>query len=143
MAFTTHGHQIAGTPVEKPQPDVVSCGGPRLCGVCSKDVARWALNNNHPLAFKTDNGGVPDAPLIRAKQLVFEKYNNDIAEVDLISLDEIFVVWYSYTLGNWKALLSTDRSDARYYEVTYNARKAEHYVDVYVKESNDVVPITD
>lgn len=49
---------------------------------------------------------------------------------------EIFVVWFNYTLGNWKALVSTSLPDGRYYEVTHNAEKFETYLDVYVKVWN-------
>lgn len=49
---------------------------------------------------------------------------------------DIFVVWFCYILGGWKALLSTTVEDNRYYEVTHNVAKNQTYVDTYVKESN-------
>lgn len=49
---------------------------------------------------------------------------------------DIFVVWFCYILGGWKALLSTIVEDNRYYEVTHNVAKNQTYVDTYVKESN-------
>lgn len=52
--------------------------------------------------------------------------------------NEVFVVWFNFTLGNWKALLSTTVEDNRYYEVTHNASKNQTYIDTYVKESNTV-----
>jgi hypothetical protein len=36
MAYTSHGHQIPGTPVEGPRPESVArCGGPGRCKLCS------------------------------------------------------------------------------------------------------------
>lgn len=52
-----------------------------------------------------------------------------------------YVVWFCYILGGWKALLSTDEEDGRYYEVTYDKAKLSVYVDTYVKESNVSVAI--
>ena len=51
-----------------------------------------------------------------------------------------YVVWFSKTLQNWKALVSTTLPDGRYYEVTHNGDKSETYVDVYVKVDNYAVP---
>lgn len=60
--------------------------------------------------------------------------------VDADTID-IYVVWLSKTLQNNKALLSTDKSDGRYYEITYNGDKDEFYVDMYKKEMNRAVTI--
>jgi hypothetical protein len=49
---------------------------------------------------------------------------------------EVYVVWFSKTLQNWKALLSTTLPDQMYYEVTYNGDKKETYVDAYKKFDN-------
>lgn len=49
---------------------------------------------------------------------------------------ETYVVWFSKTLQNWKALVSTTIPDGRYYEVTHNGDKDESYLDVYVKIDN-------
>lgn len=54
--------------------------------------------------------------------------------------DEVFVVWFSKTLENWKALIGTTLNDRKYYEVTHNGAKKETYVDVYVKVDNVVFP---
>lgn len=55
-----------------------------------------------------------------------------------LPLDDIYVVWFNFTLGSWKALLSTVLEDNRYYEVTHNSTKNQTYIDTYVKESNVV-----
>jgi len=52
---------------------------------------------------------------------------------------QVFIVSFSYILGNYKALISSTLPDSRYYEVTYNKAKDEHYIDVYVKAENVAV----
>lgn len=54
---------------------------------------------------------------------------------------EVFVVWYSKTLQNHKALLSTSLFDGMYYELTYNGDKKELYFDAYKKFENKCIKI--
>ena len=61
--------------------------------------------------------------------------------VEGISTDDIFVVWYSKTLQNHKALLGT-RFTNHYFECTFNGDKGEMYIDVYDKVQNVCVKIT-
>lgn len=53
-----------------------------------------------------------------------------------VPVEEFYVVWFCYTVGNWKALVSTNVKDNRYFEVTHNGAKAETYVDMYVKQEH-------
>lgn len=95
-----------------------------------------------PPSWPTDNRGDPFQYQMKAIQLVIEKYNRDIVDLnnqDLLTENEVFVVWFAKTLQNWKALVSTDRSDGRYYELTYNGELQETYVDVYRKTSNETI----
>jgi len=57
-----------------------------------------------------------------------------------VSEDQVYVVWFSKTLQNWKALVSTMIPNGMYYEVTYNGDKKETYIDSYEKLENVVVP---
>lgn len=54
---------------------------------------------------------------------------------------DVYFVWFAYTLGNAKAMLSTSLLDGMYYEVTYNKNKNEVYVDAYKKFENRVVKL--
>lgn len=57
-----------------------------------------------------------------------------------IKPEDCFVVWFSKTLQNWKALVSTGAIvTADYAEVTHNGDKKETYVDVYTKVSNRAI----
>lgn len=53
-----------------------------------------------------------------------------------VGIEDVYVVWYSKTLQNAKALLSTTLPDGMYYEVTYNGNKDEIYFDAYKKFEN-------
>lgn len=74
----------------------------------------------------------------KAKQVVIDYYNDRVEKTDNKKLteSEVFVVWFSKTLQNWKALISTTISDGMYYEVTHNGDKKETYLDAYKKWEN-------
>lgn len=75
------------------------------------------------------------------KQIVVEYYNSRVDKTDGINLttDDVYIVWFSKTLQNWKALISTTVSDGMYYELTYNGDTKETYLDAYKKWENVVV----
>jgi hypothetical protein len=77
----------------------------------------------------------------KAKQLVVNYYNENVDKTDKkeLTTDDVFVVWFSKTLQNWKALVSTTVSDGMYYEVTYNGDKKETYLDAYKKWENKCI----
>ena len=61
-----------------------------------------------------------------------------------IKTKDCYVVWFSKTLQNWKALvgtneISSDEPCGDYAEITHNGDKNETYVDVYAKVSNKVI----
>lgn len=77
----------------------------------------------------------------KAKQIVVVYFNSKVDKTDnkAISEDDVYIVWFSKTLQNWKALVSTTIPDGLYYEITHNGDKNETYVDVYKKWENFVV----
>lgn len=82
-----------------------------------------------------------DAMLNKAKQIVVEYFNSRCDRTDnfKLTVDDVFIVWFSKTLQNWKALVSTTVSDGMYYEVTYNGDKKEWYLDAYKKFENKCI----
>jgi hypothetical protein len=103
-------------------------------------------DNLKGIPFSSHDEGI-DFPKV-AKRLVREQIN--VAgigtprgqKINPIGLNEIYVVWFAYILGNWKAILSTSRPDGRIWEVTH---KAEHdgsdgpavtFIDSYIKTHN-------
>lgn len=77
----------------------------------------------------------------KAREIVRDYFNShvDVTDDVQISIENVYVVWFSKTLQNWKALVSTTVPDNKYYELTYNGDRGETYVDVYVKLDNQVV----
>lgn len=54
---------------------------------------------------------------------------------------EVFTVWKSKILQNWKYLISSTLCNGMYYELTYNGDKEEWYLDAYKKFENRVVKV--
>lgn len=52
---------------------------------------------------------------------------------------EVFIVWKSKTLQNYKYMIGSTLMDQKYYEVTYNGDKKEWYLDVYEKIDKKVI----
>lgn len=71
-----------------------------------------------------------------AKQLVRAYTVDHLDKSDGGVVFDVYVVWYNYTLGNWKCLLSTTLPDGMYYEVTYNKATSDIYLDAYKKFEN-------
>lgn len=78
----------------------------------------------------------------KAKKIIVDYFNSKVDKTDNFILTEkdVYIVWFSKTLQNWKALVSTNISDGLYYEVTYNGDKKETYLDVYKKWENKCIP---
>lgn len=77
----------------------------------------------------------------QARRLVMAYVNQHLDKSDgiQIGIEDVYIVWFSKTLQNWKALISTTLSDGMYYEVTYNGDKGEAYLDAYKKWENVVI----
>lgn len=110
-------------------------------------MRRYRKKEENPVA---DNLGVveslPDPTHLPAlaRRMVFRIIADRLEKTDLhikFEEDQVYVVWFSFTLGNWKALCSTTLPDGRYYEVTYNKAKNEAYVDTYIKLENTAIPM--
>jgi hypothetical protein len=82
-----------------------------------------------------------DVYLTRAKLAVLGSYNSTHEAPDQLRFEQLYIVWFSKVLKNWKALVSTSvAGDGLYFEVTYNGEpgREETYVDTYRKEDNQV-----
>lgn len=77
----------------------------------------------------------------KAKKIVVDYFNTKVENTDDFKLtdDQVYIVWFSKTLQNWKALVSTTVSDGIYYEITYNGNREETYLDVYKKWDNKCI----
>ena len=77
------------------------------------------------------------------KDIVVDYFNENVDKTDRfkITKDDVFIVWFSKTLQNFKALVSTTVSDGMYYELTYNGDKKELYLDAYKKWENKCIKL--
>lgn len=84
-----------------------------------------------------------DEMLELSKKVVVDYFNDNVEKTDdlKISRDDVYVVWFSKTLQNFKALVSTTVFDGMYYEVTYNGDKKELYLDAYKKWENKCIGV--
>lgn len=93
-------------------------------------------DNTKGIPFSQDDEGVDYPKLVKliaydqAMALDVLQFKPDF------SIDDVYVVWFNYTLGNFKALCSTSVPDGRYYEVTYNKNRGIGFVDTYLKTHN-------
>lgn len=77
------------------------------------------------------------------KKVVVDYFNSRVDKTDNTQLteDNVYIVWFSKTLQNFKALVSTTVFDGMYYEITYNGDKNELYLDAYKKWENKKITL--
>lgn len=76
----------------------------------------------------------------RAMGIVAEYIEAHLDKSDPKPEYNLFTVWKSKVLQNWKFLISTTLFDGMYYEVTFNGDKNEWYLDAYKKFENKCIP---
>lgn len=77
----------------------------------------------------------PDRFLVTARKVAVDNYNRsrDSDRSPELSMDQVYVVWFTKTLGNWKAIVGSSTARGLLWEITFNGHKEECYVDVYKK----------
>lgn len=108
----------------------------KYCKTCGEsEYAHFAgLATGHsfePIVLNMDHGDY-----LRKSKLCVLATNPFGDDNKPVRLNQLYVVWFSKTLQNWKALVSTDAAAGCYWEVTYNGSSEETYVDTYKKEAN-------
>jgi hypothetical protein len=142
VAYTNHGHHVPGTSADGKPDRVARCGGPKYCRTCIRDISVILEQQDiqsSTMSYSTPEEGV-DIPMM-AKKAIVTYINGHVIRGDSstgipIGLDEVYVVWFSKTLQNWKALVCTVLPDGMYYELTFNGNENELYVDAYKKINN-------
>lgn len=74
--------------------------------------------------------------ICKSKVADYFNEHKDKTDAGTMTVNDVYVVWYSKALQNHKALLSTTAPDGMYYELTYNGDKNELYFDAYKKWEN-------
>lgn len=91
-----------------------------------------------PFSSQDEHKDVQQIAIDLVRKTVFDRFVEAKATVPQFS---VYVVWFTYILGNWKALVSTSIPDGAYYEVTYDKNKGVAYVDSYKKFDNREIAI--
>jgi hypothetical protein len=79
----------------------------------------------------------------QARGHVFEYIREHLEKTDThvnFTVADVYVVWFSKVLRNWKAMVSTTLPDGMYYEITHNGENGDTYIDAYKKFHNQVIP---
>lgn len=114
---------------------VDKCLGPDVCAKCREEAQQAGWKSYSDEKF-------PDT----ARRFVTNYINIHNAfrvggahPLPEVQMDDVYVVFFTYILGNWKAMVSTRQLDGMYYEVTHNAAKGETYLDAYQKTNNILI----
>ena len=75
----------------------------------------------------------------RALSIVRDYIKDHLDKSDADPVFEVYTVWKSKALQNWKYLISSTLYDGMYYELTYNGDAREWYLDAYKKFENKVI----
>lgn len=78
---------------------------------------------------------------LKATEIVLNYIIEHLDKSDTTPKIDVFIVWQSKALQNWKWLISSNLPDGMYYEVTYNGDKHEFYLDAYKKFENRCIPL--
>lgn len=140
MAYTRHGHHIAGTPYNEPVPDTrARCGGAQsgYCRPCKEDAdlaLRWMRTIGEPTNFVEKSRAIA-TDYINASLMAKQRHKEDpFPQYDL------YTVWFVKTLQNWKSLLSTTLPDGNSYEILYDGNNRQTLVSTYTKVRNLEIP---
>ena len=144
--YTTHGHHIPFTTLARTQTEAakepLACGGVKICPQCTREAAFYmpALRRIAEPPYKRRGG---DMDYCRhAREMIVRYFNQKAEKTDefVLTLDDTYIVWFSKTLQNWKALVSTTVPDGMYYEITYNGDEKITHIDAYKKFDNVSIP---
>lgn len=109
-------------------------------GKCYPGVAQFAAAIEEFASMKCED---------QARSLVFDYARQHLDPSDALrntaydsfTIDHVYVVQFTYILGNWKALVSTELPDGMYYEVTYDKRRGIAYLDPYKRFDHKEIAI--
>jgi len=102
-------------------------------------------DHNFGIPFSHPDEKKQDLFMDRAKKAVVDKQNSGLDPEDefFITVNDVYIVWFVKALQNWKALVSTNKPNGLYYEITYDGNVNQAYLDVYAKVSNTVISYED
>lgn len=111
----------------------------RMCMTCTACVCHDAETLALPCRQakeKKMKSNVDVTRLLEPCALVESYIRSKLEKTDKDPEFSVYIVWFCYILGGWKALISTTLPDGMYYEVTHSAVRRETYLDAYKKFDN-------
>ena len=51
----------------------------------------------------------------------------------MLAVDQVFIVWFTKAMSNWKAIIASPVARGLLWEVSYNGHREQAYIDVYKK----------
>lgn len=130
MAFTSHGHHIPGTLLGDFKPHTTSrCGGIALCSRCRVEAEEH-------IAFMI--GEPTNYPEIAIQTL--RKYLTTKPSYVSREPFSIYVITFSKTLQNWKALMGTTLDDSMVFELTHDGAKRVTYLKAFHSIDDQLIP---
>lgn len=133
--YTSHGYHIPGT--DERVKDVLTeelrltCNGPQKCDSCDQEI--WEATS----IMTGENAKMnQDTARFLVFKYIKQRHTKQGITDDTFTIDDVLLVWFTYVLGNWKALVTTKLPDDMYYEVTHNITLRETYIDAYEKIEN-------
>ena len=83
--------------------------------------------------------------LYEAKKIISHKATSLVSNLHRFKPDDVRPVWISKTLQNNKGMciVSDDKLDGLYFELTYDGHKRRFYLDTYRKIENNVIALED
>jgi len=133
MARTTHGHHIPGTQEDRRDSlvDMRACGGVDICARCQHEA------REHIIYMVGEDVDYQQRAIDIVRRYVKPK---QFPESPPFS---VYVIWFTKTLQNWKAIMGTTLDDCMIYELTHDGFKNQTYLDAYHKVDNQVIPDSD
>lgn len=88
---------------------------------------------------------VASDPMTIAKRVVVANFNEHRKSrtVPELQMKDVFIVWFTKTLMNWKAIIASSQAKGLFWEVSYNGVRKEIYLDVYTKINNVKISMED
>jgi hypothetical protein len=119
------------------------------------DVQSFSITEQRePVPFVTPSpmGDPPklDKPLLEperftrlARQIAVDNYNANryAGRSPVVTMDQVYIVWFTKVLGNWKAIVASSTARGLMWEITFNGHRKEAYVEVYKKLNSVKVPL--
>lgn len=103
MAYTRHGHHIAGTILEENKPPVARCGGPSICSVCALDASPYKNNPSYPKESRIME------PVLTFNQYVRRPFQVEAVQITEENIEEVAALVGSVREKDGASYIALDR----------------------------------